>query len=86
MNMLRRYWFKFQQMPTPTVLNIGCGVTAYDYDDAMNLLRTTAFAGKTMPKVVEVVEDVDVSKLDQKHVIPNMGVVPARGIWFPKGF
>lgn len=86
MTILRRYWFKFQPTSTPSVVNVGCGVTAHDYDDALSLLRTTVFVAKIMPAVLEVVEDVIVSELDQKHVIPNMGVVAIRGVWFPKGF
>jgi hypothetical protein len=38
-----------------------------------------------MPKIIEIQEDVDVSKLDPKHVVPNIGSVTIRGIWFPMG-
>jgi hypothetical protein len=31
-------------------------------------------------------EDVDLSSLEQKHVLPNLGDVTARGIWFPQGY
>jgi hypothetical protein len=31
----------------------------------------------------EVIEDIDISLLDQNHVIPNMGVVTFKGVWFP---
>jgi hypothetical protein len=27
-----------------------------------------------------------VSILDQKHVLPNVGMVNVRGIWFPQGY
>ncbi|MCW2926654.1 MAG: hypothetical protein JWM86_622, partial [Thermoleophilia bacterium] len=36
--------------------------------------------------VDEVTEDVDVRDLDQGHVIPNMGVVVWRGVWYPSGY
>jgi hypothetical protein len=39
-----------------------------------------------MPAVVQVVENVDVSTLDQKHVLPNIGDVTVRGVWFPLGY
>jgi len=66
-------------------LNMGCGVTAYDYDDAINLLRESVFGGNE-PTVIDFKEDVDVSKLDQNHVAPNMGSVVVRGVWFPLGY
>ncbi len=31
----------------------------------------------------EIIENIDVRKLDQNHVIPNMGVVSRLGVWFP---
>ncbi len=69
----------------PTVLNMGCGVTAHDYDDAIDLLRERVFGGRA-PDVIAFEEEVDVSKLDKNHVIPNMGSVVVRGIWFPDGY
>jgi hypothetical protein len=29
------------------------------------------------------VVDVDVASLDAKHVLPNIGPVVVRGVWFP---
>ncbi len=31
-------------------------------------------------------EDVDISRLDQNHVVPNIGIAAVRGIWFPLGY
>jgi hypothetical protein len=64
---------------------MGCGVTAYDYDDAINLLREHVFDGSE-PDVLDFEENVDVSKLDHNHVVPNMGSVVVRGVWFPLGY
>jgi hypothetical protein len=61
-------------------------VTAHDREDAIEIMRQQLFASSEMPSIVRCIEDVDVSKLDQKHVIPNMGLVVVRGIWFPRGF
>ena len=82
---LRRYWFKFRTPRFPAALNIGCGVSAYSYEDAVNLLRERVFGGKE-PDIVVCDADVDVSKLDHKHVLPNIGSMVVRGIWFPLGF
>ena len=86
MKLLTRYWIQFERISSPVSLNRGCGVTAYDRDDAAALVRERVFAGRTMPKINQVLEDVDVSTLDQKHVIPNIGDVTARGVWFPLGY
>jgi hypothetical protein len=84
--MLKRYWFKFTTLP-PSPLNLGCGVTAYNYDDALALLKEQVFADRDpIPGITSFVEDVDISSLDEKHVRSNMGVPVKRGIWFPKGY
>jgi len=89
MSLLRRYWFEFEPLSKPSPLNLGCGVTAYSYEDAVALMgelvfNQPPFSEDPPPKIVRVLEDVDVSKLDQGHVIPNMGLVVDRGVWFPK--
>jgi hypothetical protein len=83
--MLKRFWFKFNPLPLSR-MNLGCGVTAYDYSDALKLLNEKLLVGNQMPNIAEVIEDVDISTLDQNHVIPNMEVPAVRGIWFPKGY
>jgi hypothetical protein len=60
-------------------------VTAYSYEDALSLLKEKVFEG-TEPPIIDVVPDVDISELDQNHVIPNMGVPVWRGVWFPLGY
>ena len=65
---------------------IGCGVTAWNYDDALNLVRERVFEGKVLPPIKTCVEDVDVSTLDEGHVLPNMRPPSVRGIWFPLGY
>ncbi len=83
--MLKRFWFNFSPLPLSPV-NLGCGVTAYDYNDALKLLKEKLFGGIQMPDIAAVIEDVDISTLDKNHVTPNMELPVARGIWFPKGY
>ncbi len=64
---------------------MGCGVTAFTRDDAFALLLSVWPATGNGPVIISVSEDVDVRTLDQKHVIPNMGDVTRRGVWFPLG-
>jgi hypothetical protein len=89
MKFLTRYWFEFDiepDPPYPSWLRKGCGVTAYNYDDAVQLLNERIFTDLPMPDVRQVIEDVDISTLDTAHVLPNMDIPVGRGIWFPRGF
>ncbi len=73
--MLRRFWFR-------TEIGLGYGVTAFSRSDAEQLLRDRGYPDNSRP-IIEVVEDVDVSALDQSHVLPNSGPVVVRGVWYP---
>jgi hypothetical protein len=82
---MKRYWFTFEKLERPSPLSFGCGVTAHDYQDALAIMRDSVFQGHA-PPIKDVVEDVDVSRLEAKHVLPNLGNVLIRGIWFPLGY
>lgn len=87
--MLHRYWFEFaldDLERLPPGVRLGCGVTAFDIDDAAALIRERVFGGATPAPIVRCVPDVDVSTLDEGHVRSNMGNPAARGIWFPCGY
>jgi hypothetical protein len=86
MNGYGRYWFRFEKLPNPSAINLGCGVTASDYEDAISLLRERVFGQNGPPPIEECIENVDVSTLEPKHVAPNLGAVHLRGIWFPQGY
>jgi hypothetical protein len=75
---LRRYWF-----PIPG--HLGIGVTADTRAEAIELATSAAARLTWRVDPATVVEDIDVRDLDQNHVIPNMGVVTWRGVWFPRG-
>jgi len=86
---LRRFWIEFEGQlgdGLPAGVLVGCGVTAFNYDDAVNLVRERVFEGDQLPRIKKCVEDVDVSALDQGHVLPNMSSPTERGIWFPLGY
>lgn len=78
--LLKFFWIEFG----PTLAD-KYGVTAYTFDDAVNILRQTVFRMKYIPPVLKYTEDIKFEDLDQNHVIPNMGVIAIRGIWFPSG-
>ena len=80
---LKRYWLTFERLGRPHPVNLGCGVTARDYDDALSLVQA-AFPELIFGAPLAVVEDVDVSALDEKHIAPNLGNVLVRGISWPR--
>ena len=83
--MLVRYWFMFKNIPPAEALSLGCGVTAFSKEDALEMIRSRVFANKSF-EVSEIIENVDVSKITDLHIRPNMGIPVVRGIWFPLGF
>jgi hypothetical protein len=78
---LRRFWFTFDPDNTPPGMAAGCGVTALDRDDALALVGS--WLGTAAPSLGSVIDDVDVSTLDAKHVLPNMLPPNERGVWYP---
>jgi hypothetical protein len=87
MSYMRRFWFQFDMSnDLPPGVRMGCGITAYDREDALRLLRERVFLETTIPRPLDIVEDVVISSLDAGHVLPNMGDVTIRGVWFPLGY
>jgi hypothetical protein len=72
--LLIRFWFNIDG-------KLGYGVTAYSLDDAILLLSEAVDDFDLTSSTV--VENIDVSTLDQNHVIPNMGAPNFQGVWFP---
>jgi hypothetical protein len=83
--LLHRFWFTFKNPPQLSALNLGCGVTAYSRDDALGLLQGRSSIPMDSLQIDEVVENVQIDSLDPGHVLPNMGDVSQRGVWFPLG-
>jgi hypothetical protein len=88
---LHRFWLQFSIAPGDldrysswAGLSLGCGVTAFTFEDAVAVLRQTIFGDDPLPDVVQVIEDIDVGTLDQGRVVPNMGPSNERGVWFPR--
>lgn len=74
--MLVRYWF-------PSDTGLGFGVTGRTLDDALALLSSFGYEPGRDFNPSRVVENVSVSALDQNHIVPNIGPVVVRGVWFP---
>ena len=65
-----------------TVLTVGCGVSGYDEDDCLALVRAEIFHGRPLPEIRSRVPDIDVSTLPEplQSVVGNPA---SRGVWFP---
>jgi len=97
MSDLTRYWITFTYPPVESegvvvglLQPVGFGVTALDLEDALAIVRAgffdrfeTYYGLDDMPPVREVVEDVDVSSLDDL-VKAHMHPPNWRGLWYPR--
>jgi hypothetical protein len=80
MKLLTRHWFSFGPSER---LTRNAGVTAYSLEDAYSFLRNEVFPERPLPEITEVIENVDVSTLDENHILPNIGSPSFRGVWYP---
>lgn len=86
---MTRYWFEFDfknYVSVPYGVIMGCGITAYNYEDAKTILKSKVFTTSPLPEILRLIEDVDLRNLDQNHVLLNIGPVIQRGVWFPLGY
>lgn len=85
--MLKRYWIIIDPELRYGPGNIG--VSAFSTSQAISLVKKDLIIAEWNTRLedelvnAEVIEGIDVRKLDGGHVIPNMGVVSRFGIWFP---
>jgi hypothetical protein len=87
-DVLIRFWITIEEgseVPAGSSSPLGFGVTAFDREDAIGLLRADVFGGQ-LPTIESIIEGVDVSTLDEGHIRPNMETPAFRGVWYPKGF
>ena len=83
--LLKRFWIEFDDTASLSVgVGYGCGVTAFDLNEALAVLQEQVFIDEPMPEIRKITEDIDVSTLDPNHVLPNIGITVDRGVWFPK--
>jgi hypothetical protein len=74
--MLTRFWFKTDRGP-------GYGVTASSQSDAEKILHGF---GYPLPseRIVAVTPGVSLASLDKDEVLPNVGPLAVRGVWYPR--
>ena len=74
---LRRYWF-------PKERGFGIGVTAFSEEEARSLAEEANARYGSEGELGPVIIDIDVSTLDAKHVLPNIGHSVIHGVWYPQ--
>ena len=64
---------------------LGFGVTAYDIDDALSIIRSLGYATylPTDLSSLEITRGVRYTDLEENHVRTNMGPIVVRGMWYP---
>lgn len=87
--MLRRYWFVIY--PEWRYGPLNAGVTATSTEQARELLLknfTKINYWEPLERLknehIEVIENINIQLLDEEHVLPNMGPVIFKGVWFPR--
>ena len=79
--LLHYYWISWEH-PQTALFRLGCGVTAYDAADAIRLLEASLF--KQVPLPAHTIREIaGLQELEQDHVLPNIGNIVARGVWYP---
>ena len=75
------------KLKNPAYAPLGFGITAFDWNDAASLLSravSECWGEKIDAAAVESATEItSEDELDQSHVVPNMGVMLRRGVWFP---
>ncbi|MCL6416650.1 hypothetical protein MIB92_13400 [Aestuariirhabdus sp. Z084] len=74
---LQPYWFPLDQ-------GIGIGITAYSEGEAISLAEECLKKYYPNQELGKPIIGLSVNELDQGHVIPNMGPINLKGVWFPK--
>ena len=76
--LLRPYWIK-----TDEPMALGYGITALSERDAEAILRRAVSSDCA---IITVKPLENATQLDRWHVVPNMGNMLRRGIWYPLGY
>ena len=75
--LLTSYWIA---APGPKLAS-SFGVTAYSIEDAFSLLAEAGYPFDQ--NEVTVIENIRFEDLDPNHIVPNMGPMVLRGVWYP---
>jgi hypothetical protein len=73
------YWITFPNIPHAP---IGIGVTAFSEEDAFRLIEESGY-GEYMQSDFVVTDNIKIWDLHSGCVVPFMGPITFRGVWFP---
>jgi hypothetical protein len=62
---------------------LGFGVTAFDLEDALQIIASFGYVLPDDGSKLRVTQGVKFDDLDKNHVVPNMGPMVVRGLWYP---
>ena len=65
-------------------MSFGFGVTAWSVEDALRLISAEGYGIPSDLNRIRIQENVSFAELDQFHVVPNMGPMVMRGVWYPR--
>ncbi|MFK8011470.1 MAG: hypothetical protein AB8B80_05480 [Marinicellaceae bacterium] len=77
---LKTYWITF---PKDNNLPFGLGVTALSQEDAFELAEEQGIYWHKNANELHIQENVRISDLDQSNIVPNIGPMQFRGVWYP---
>ena len=78
---LDTFWITFPKDPN---LPFGIGVTAFSEEDAFALIHEQGIdKWYESAKELKVQKGVRIKDLDQTNILPNIGPMQFRGVWFP---
>jgi predicted small metal-binding protein len=60
-----------EQIPRPTAINLGCGVTAHSKEDVMRLLNDHVYSEHGPLAIVSCIEDATMDQIEQNHARPT---------------
>ncbi len=78
---LECYWISFPRDPS---FVLGIGVTAFSEEDAFNIIEERGFdEWYRGASEIKVEKGIRVEDLDQRNIVPNIGPMQLRGVWYP---
>jgi hypothetical protein len=78
-SLLTAYWIVSASPRWPAAF----GVTAWSLADGLRIIQSWGYDLPDDPGLLAIKEDVKVADLDQGHIVPNMGPIVVRGLWYP---
>ena len=77
---LQTFWITF---PENLNLPFGIGVTAESEEDAYFLIEKEGIDWYEHASKIEIKKGISINDLDQSNVVPNIGPIQFRGVWYP---